>query len=127
MEVRNVNEVPAFITKDSSEIREIMAYRNSGIAAQSLAQATVYPGQSTEEHYHPRTEEIYYIEKGRGRIRVNGENRDIGPGDAIGMLPGDVQRYGIRAKSCANSSAAAHPFETRRYRYDGRRYSIMKH
>ncbi|NCC84766.1 MAG: cupin domain-containing protein [Clostridia bacterium] len=92
MEVRNVNEVPAFITKDSSEIREIMAYRNSGIAAQSLAQATVYPGQSTEEHYHPRTEEIYYIEKGRGRIRVNGESRDIGPGDAIGMLPGDVHK-----------------------------------
>jgi mannose-6-phosphate isomerase-like protein (cupin superfamily) len=92
MEVRNVNEVPAFITKDSSEIREIMAYRNSAITAQSLARAVVYPGRSTEEHYHPRTEEIYYIEKGRGRIRVNGESRDIGPGDAIGMLPGDVHK-----------------------------------
>lgn len=92
MEIRNVNEVPAFITKDGSEIREILAYRNSALAAQSLAQATVYPGKSTQEHHHPESEEIYYILKGKGRIRVNGESRDIGPGDAIGMLPGNAHK-----------------------------------
>ena len=88
MEIKNLNQVPAFITKDTSEIREILAYRNSGIQKQSLAEATLYPGKATEEHYHPKTEEIYYITHGQGCIRVDGEERDIHPGDAIGMLPG---------------------------------------
>lgn len=89
MDVKNLNEVPAFVTKDTSEIREILAYRNSGIRNQSLAEARLYPGQSTEEHYHPKTEEIYYITHGQGKIRVNGEYRDVTVGDAIGMHPGD--------------------------------------
>ena len=37
MDVKNLNDVPAFITKDGSEIRELLAYRNSCIRNQSLA------------------------------------------------------------------------------------------
>lgn len=92
MNIKNLEEVPAFITKDTSEIREILAYRNSKIRNQSLAEARLYPGQSTEEHYHPKSEEIYYVTHGEGRICVNGEFRDIKVGDAIGMLPGDRHR-----------------------------------
>ncbi len=88
MEVKNLNEVPAFITKDTSEIRELLSYRNSAIVNQSLAEAVVMPGKSTEEHYHIRTEEIYYITHGHGRIKVDGEVREVRPGDAIGMRPG---------------------------------------
>lgn len=88
MDVKNLNEVPAFLTKDGSEIRELLAHRNSVIRNQSLAEARLPVGASTQEHYHPRAEEIYYITHGAGRIRVAGETRDVAAGDAIAIPPG---------------------------------------
>ncbi len=87
MDVYNLNGVPAFITKDGSEIRELLAHRNSAIRNQSLAEARLVPGASTQEHYHVKTEEIYYITHGTGRIRIDGELRDVAVGDAIAILP----------------------------------------
>jgi len=88
MDVKNLNEVPSFITKDGSEIRELLAHRNSAIRNQSLAEARLEPGRSTVEHYHPVAEEIYFITKGRGRMRIETETREVGVGDAIAILPG---------------------------------------
>jgi len=88
MDVKNLNEVPAFITKDGSEIRELLAHRNSAIRHQSLAEARLPAGGSTQEHFHPRAEEIYFIAHGTGRIRIDGEIRDVKPGDAIAIPPG---------------------------------------
>ena len=88
MDVKNLDEVPAFITKDGSEIRELLAHRNSAIRNQSLAEARVPAGGSTLEHYHPKTEEIYYITAGAGRMRIENETRDVKPGDAIAIPPG---------------------------------------
>jgi len=88
MDIKNLAEVPAFITKDGSEIRELLAYRNSAIRNQSLAEARLPVGASTQEHYHPKTEEIYYITHGTGRMRIEGETREVKPGDAIAIPPG---------------------------------------
>src|ERR1700739_4849824 len=92
MDVRNLNGVPAFITKDGSEIRELLAHRNSAIRNQSLAEARLPVGGSTQEHYHVRTEEIYYITHGTGRIRIDGETREVKVGDAIAILPGQKHK-----------------------------------
>jgi mannose-6-phosphate isomerase-like protein (cupin superfamily) len=88
MDIKNLTNVPAFITKDGSEIRELLAYRNSGIRNQSLAEARLPVGTSTQEHYHPKAEEIYFITEGNGRIRIEGEIRDVKAGDAIAIPPG---------------------------------------
>ncbi len=88
MDVKKLNDVVAFTTKDGSEIRELLAYRNSAIRNQSLAEARVLVGGSTQEHYHPKAEEIYYITAGVGRIRIEGETRDVKAGDAIAIPPG---------------------------------------
>jgi mannose-6-phosphate isomerase-like protein (cupin superfamily) len=88
MDVKNLGEVPVFVTKDGSEIRELLAHRNSEIRNQSLAEARLAPGASTQEHYHVKTEEIYYITHGTGRIRIDGEVRNVIGGDAIAILPG---------------------------------------
>ncbi len=88
MDVKNLENVAAFVTKDGSEIRELLAHRNSAIRNQSLAEARLNPGTSTQEHYHVKTEEIYYITHGAGRIRINGEVREVAQGDAIAILPG---------------------------------------
>ncbi len=85
MDVRNIVDVPAFITADGSEIRELLAYRNSSIRRQSLAEARLAPGQATTPHYHPRTEEIYYILEGTGAMQVGLDVSEVGPGDAIAI------------------------------------------
>ena len=88
MDVKNLNEVPAFTTKDGSEIRELLAHRNSVTVNQSLAEARVPVGGCTTEHYHPVAEEIYYITHGSGRMCIGDEERKVGEGDAIAIPPG---------------------------------------
>ena len=88
MDIVNRNAVPPFVTKDGSTIREILSPRNSAITRQSLAEATLAPGQSTEAHRHPRAEEIYYVLAGTGAMRIGGETRQVGPGDGIAIPPG---------------------------------------
>jgi mannose-6-phosphate isomerase-like protein (cupin superfamily) len=92
MDLKNLNAVPSFITKDGSEIRELLAHRNSAVRNQSLAEARLPAGASTQEHYHVRTEEIYYITHGTGRIRIDGETREVRIGDAIAILPGQKHK-----------------------------------
>src|SRR6266850_69172 len=88
MDIRNLNDAPAFITRDGSEIRELLAHRNSVIRNQSLAEARLNPGASTQEQYHPRAEEIYYITHGTGRMKIEGETQEVKAGDAIAIPPG---------------------------------------
>jgi mannose-6-phosphate isomerase-like protein (cupin superfamily) len=92
MDIQNIDRVPAFTTKDGSEIRELLADRNSSIRNQSLAEARLAPGLATTPHYHPRTEEIYYILAGTGLMRIAGETRQVGPGDAIAIPPGSAHQ-----------------------------------
>ena len=90
MDVHNVAAVPAFTTKDGSEIRELLAHRNSSIRKQSLAEARLPVGTRTTPHYHPQTEEIYYILSGTAEMTIDGHQRGVGPGDAIAIPPGAV-------------------------------------
>ena len=92
MDIKNLNEVPPFTTKDGSEIRELLAHRNSDIRNQSLAEARLPVGGATQEHYHPRAEEIYYITRGVGKIRIAGEIREVKAGDAIAIPPGQKHK-----------------------------------
>ena len=92
MDIINLNEVKPFTTKDGSEIRELLAHRNSAIRNQSLAEARLPIGGATQEHFHPRAEEIYYITDGTGKIGIEGELRDVKPGDAIAILPGQKHK-----------------------------------
>ena len=88
MDIKNIDNVEAFITADGSEIRELLAHRNSEIQNQSLAEARLAPGAATTPHHHPRTEEIYYILEGTGTMTISDESRHVVPGDAIAIPPG---------------------------------------
>jgi mannose-6-phosphate isomerase-like protein (cupin superfamily) len=92
MDIHNLNDLPNFVTKDGSEIRELLAHRNSRIRNQSLAEARLPIGGSTLEHYHTASEEIYYFVAGSGRIRIEGEVREVNPGDAVAILPGQKHK-----------------------------------
>jgi mannose-6-phosphate isomerase-like protein (cupin superfamily) len=83
MRLVSLERVEAFVTKDGSAIREL-----HHTAAQSLAEATLEPGQATERHYHRASEEIYLVTKGSGSLDVDGETRRVRPGDAVLIPPG---------------------------------------
>ncbi len=88
MDIVNRNAVTAFVTKDSSTIREIMAPRNSEIERQSLAEAQIEVGGETQAHYHPNTEEIYYLIAGKALMALENETREVGAGDSIAIVAG---------------------------------------
>ena len=90
MDIQQLSRVASFTTKDGSEIRELLAHRNSAIRKQSLAEARLPPGHRTIPHYHPRTEEIYYILSGKARMTIDRESADVVPGDAIAIPPGQI-------------------------------------
>jgi quercetin dioxygenase-like cupin family protein len=84
VELRNrERDATPFVTKDGSTIRE---YLHTG--RQSLAEASLAPGQSTQRHYHAASEEIYLLVDGGGSLEVDGETRDVKAGDAILIAPG---------------------------------------
>ena len=62
-------KLSAYITKDGSEIRELVhpSLHGGNRQGQSLAEARVPPGGKTLRHRHPGTEEIYHVSGGRGR------------------------------------------------------------
>jgi quercetin dioxygenase-like cupin family protein len=78
VELRSLTEAEPFTTKDGSTIREL-----HHTPAQSLAEASLEPGQATQRHYHARSEEIYLITAGGGVLEVAGESREVAEGDAI--------------------------------------------
>ena len=88
MDKRSINEVEPYTTKDGSEIRELLAYRNSAVRLQSLAEARLSPGRSTTPHRHRRSEEIYFVLEGEGLMKVEQEQQRVVTGDAIAILPG---------------------------------------
>ena len=88
MDILNRNAVLAFTTKDGSTIREILAPRNSSLVQQSLAEATLQPGGETQAHFHPQTEEWYYLLSGEGLMAVEEEIHSVRVGDGIAIPAG---------------------------------------
>ena len=83
MDVVSYRTLEPFTTKDGSTIRE---YLHS--PAQSLAEATLEPGQSTMRHYHALSEEIYLLIGGAARWRSTARRARSAEGDAILIPPG---------------------------------------
>jgi len=48
------------------------------------------PGKSFRAHYHEDMEEIFIILKGQAKIRVNGEEAEMGEREAVVILPREV-------------------------------------
>ena len=96
MEVRSLERAEPFVTKDGSTIRELLGLPTSALVRnQSLAEATLGAGQATERHHHGESEEIYFLLEGGGLMDVDGDTREVGPGDAVLIPPG--ARHTLRA------------------------------
>ena len=97
MIVQQLEKQSPFTTKDGSTIRSILDRTNAPVEKQSLAEATMKPGQATERHYHKNSEELYFLLEGTALMEIDGDSRDVGPGDAI-LIPAGAWHQ-IAAKS----------------------------
>ncbi|HEX8313142.1 MAG TPA: cupin domain-containing protein [Chthoniobacteraceae bacterium] len=86
MTIQNIEAQAPFTTKDGSTIRSILDRTNAPVQKQSLAEARVPSGSATQRHYHKLAEEFYFIQEGSGAIEIDGEAREVLPGDAI-LIP----------------------------------------
>lgn len=77
-------------TEESEEFRSVCGFRRSILVpedggAVSLSHLRIH---ESREHYHKKTEEVYYILKGRGALVLDGEHVPVGPGDVVLIRPG---------------------------------------
>lgn len=86
------SDVAAFVTKDGSIIRELVHPNVHGNAGQSFAEAIVAPGQTTQLHCHRRSEEVYHITAGQGRMTLGHDVFEVTVGDTVLIPPGTPHR-----------------------------------
>lgn len=85
---QHYDQVPPYITKDGSEIRELMHPAIHGNQAQSLAKASVPPRTRTLLHRHHQTEELYHVTAGCGLMTLASHQFTVTAGDTICIPPG---------------------------------------
>ena len=105
--------VEPYITRDGSLIRELCHPGAHGNWNQSVAEASVEAGRQTRLHRHYKSEEIYHVLSGSGRMRVGESVFDIGRGDTIWIPAGalhNVVNSGDRTLKilCCCAPAYAH-------------------
>jgi mannose-6-phosphate isomerase-like protein (cupin superfamily) len=98
MTVTNGNQIDSFVGDDGAVIRELASPHNSLLSRHSLAEIRYPPGTASREHHHREAEEVYYVLKGHGSVRVDGETHDMGPGDLVVIVPGQRHRVWQRGQ-----------------------------
>ena len=89
MKVRNVSEVKPEIAHNATWVLRTLFSKNDPLKSDILwiNEVIVEPGNAVEPHSHSAAEEIWYIIEGNGVVRIDNEERNVGPGDAIYTPP----------------------------------------
>lgn len=100
-------EICPYLTKDGSEIRELMHPAIHGNVNQSLAEALVPAGCRTLLHRHPLSEELYHVTAGSGTMTLDGQHFPIQAGDTVLIPPGSAHcveagEDGLRILCCCS-------------------------
>lgn len=86
--ITNIKNIEPYITKDGSQIFELMHPGKNPCQYQSLALAVISSGKSTKMHKHHTSEEIYHVLSGTGSVTLDIDRFEIVAGDTICILPG---------------------------------------
>ncbi|MBB1633354.1 cupin domain-containing protein [Cupriavidus sp. UME77] len=61
--------------------RRIIGRENVGATQLEVIHGTIERGKGALPHAHPGIEQVCYVLEGRARAEVNGQSRELGPGD----------------------------------------------
>lgn len=94
MEVTNINDIATF--------SEEKMRKNSFFDSEKLFYDAycLMPGQSQKVHTHDGSDKVYYVVEGTARFTVSGEERDLGPGNAVIARAGE--QHGVRNDTADN-------------------------
>lgn len=62
--------------------RRLIGPETVGSENLELLEGTVEPGQGALPHAHPDLDQVIYMLSGTARAQIDGQSRDMGPGDA---------------------------------------------
>lgn len=82
------SRLASFVTRDGSQIRELMHPDQHSVQAQSLAEARVSVGSKTQLHCHHHSEELYHITAGKAVMTLGEQSFPVQIGDTICIAPG---------------------------------------
>lgn len=108
------DEIPAYVTKDDSVIRELLHPDHHAVRSMSFAEAIVEPGQTTQLHRHHVAEEIYHITRGAGLMRLGDHTFSVTAGDSVAIAPGTAHCITASGQARLHILCACHPA----YRHD---------
>jgi len=94
MLVRRLEKLKEIIAIDETILREIInpLHDDGNLKlGYSIAHAIVKPGNASLSHRIKTSTEIYFILNGRGRMYIDEESEDVGPGDTIYVPPNAIQ------------------------------------
>lgn len=69
--------------KRGGDLRALLTPSTVGASTGFMGVATLEPGESISEHYHPYSEEFLYVVRGRLCVRLDGEPVDVSAGEGI--------------------------------------------
>lgn len=92
MHITNTNDITPISTPHGETVREYMGSAAGGSTQHSLAHITLSPSAASRRHYHPTAEESYFVLSGHGEVTIEGETRELTPGDAVAIPAGAVHQ-----------------------------------
>ena len=91
MLIRKLDEIKEFVAGDGSNLKEIFHPDKQPVDIRySLARASVRTGEATLPHTLSNAE-VYYIIRGRGRMHIGDEAKDVGESDTVYVPAGAIQ------------------------------------
>lgn len=88
---RTLTHITPFTGPDGARIQEV-AGRSTGLASHSLAVIAHPAGTCSAAHHHTVADEVYLVQTGHGRVRVDDTTQRVGPGDMIIIRPGQTHK-----------------------------------
>lgn len=88
MQIVTIKDCEEYVAEDRAIAKEFMGPRSGGLKNLSIAEIRIPAGVTVKKHYHLESEETYHIVSGSGVMHLDGEDRPIGPGQAVAILPG---------------------------------------
>jgi len=89
MVLKTLSNLRPFVAGDDTRLREILHPKNDKLSLPySLAFAKLDAGKSSLPHKLSQSHEVYYILQGKGRIHVNGVQKEVSKDDTI-FVPAD--------------------------------------
>ncbi|MFH0987137.1 MAG: cupin domain-containing protein [Candidatus Micrarchaeota archaeon] len=80
--VRRKKNLKEFVARDGALVYELFK-SGEGFGDVTLASGFLKPKQKAIPHFHRKSDEIYYIASGKGKVMLNNSYEEIEKGDAI--------------------------------------------